>query len=1093
MMKNIRAIARVEAAIEVDPYAEDFDKSASLPNKWKVEGPQSAVSVISEGAFNGQHAVRVQRSEQQLNQNVKVQGAAFPAIPGLWDIGGATRSDLYSPDNSFAMRVHIEALGSRGQVLESKTVVDQFKKKNWKPFKKQVVFPKGTRGARFTATVHKTHGWMDIDALTAAPIVTKQAEEIVNRIVIKASDEHISGNLFYPDSALSINLDVQAEKPLPSSAQSVRYVVRDYWGAEQCAWKTATLKRNGVVKRRFSYLAQVEIPTELIEQGKYYEIHAEMNVEGFAPHSEYSAFARLPEAASRSFEPLDIPFTIRSWDGRIHDYHVLASRIGIRQIGLWGGFDRHNPEKVWLPGVDTMEKQGNMWLAGVGGSYFERHGWKDVDPEKYKQGITNFLKAYSKRGLAYVVLGNEPNENHAKIKEKIRGYKLCYEAVKAFDPNITVIATSVPALDAFFDEGFGKYCDAFDFHVYETYEGVRNGVRRYKKMMEKHNMDKPIFCTELGLNSQGQTRYAVAKEVVKKITAFFAEGGVSVSWFGIQYPDPDGKGRGSSGSAHNVFDCQYNAYNPKLDAIMYYVMINNVLDKKIVDEIQHSDGIEEYLYQNKQGDTFHVLWYQAGRQDRGVQVSAKGPVKVIRIDGSSEELTPDNGVVTVAVSSEPVLLVYKGTASKLATAFKPAAISVADKPISILKGQSCEIPVTGKGLQAADVQLQLPPFWKATVKQAAADQVVCTVTAPAETHVRSGRVIVQHTKNGNIHGEIPLLLTIKSPISVEVYAVAKNAVGEPGVRAVVTNNASEAKKINWTYEIVAQVPMQTGSFRLSQTEDISAYLKGQNEGQMTIESKAQTELVVRMADSIAQTIYRVRITVIDELGRKGIHERYVSGFAASLKTAQPLKIDGKLDEAIWKNAPVEHINLTRQFLPMGKRPVEEVYSGLEDLAVEWRSAWDDEFYYLAVEVTDDVHRVTHKNGQIWNQDGLQFLFDPMRIHSEKAGKYDYSLGKGTAGEQAWCHLTAHPEVREGEVKSFKIAVVERPGSAGGRIYEVAIPWSRLRPFKPAVGQNLGMSLIHNEDDGEGRVGFMGWFSGVHSKQLDLAGDVVLVE
>lgn len=36
-----------------------------------------------------------------------------------------------------------------------------------------------------------------------------------------------------------------------------------------------------------------------------------------------------------------------------------------------------------------------------------------------------------------------------------------------------------------------------------------------------------------------------------------------------------------------------------------------------------------------------------------------------------------------------------------------------------------------------------------------------------------------------------------------------------------------------------------------------------------------------------------------------------------------------------------------------------------------------------------------------------------------------------------------------------------------------------------------MTMILNEDDGNGRIGFMGGFSGAHSKQLDLVGDVVL--
>ncbi len=82
-----------------------------------------------------------------------------------------------------------------------------------------------------------------------------------------------------------------------------------------------------------------------------------------------------------------------------------------------------------------------------------------------------------------------------------------------------------------------------------------------------------IHSTELGLNSQGQTRHAVSLEMIKKFTVFFAEGCDTVSWFTIQYPDPKGKARGQFGDSHCVFDCKYNLYNPRLDAITYYNMI----------------------------------------------------------------------------------------------------------------------------------------------------------------------------------------------------------------------------------------------------------------------------------------------------------------------------------------------------------------------------------------------------------------------------------------------------------------------------------------------------------------------------------------
>jgi len=65
------------------------------------------------------------------------------------------------------------------------------------------------------------------------------------------------------------------------------------------------------------------------------------------------------------------------------------------------------------------------------------------------------------------------------------------------------------------------------------------------------------------------------------------------------------------------------------------------------------------------------------------------------------------------------------------------------------------------------------------------------------------------------------------------------------------------------------------------------------------------------------------------------------------------------------------------------------------------------------------------------------------------------------------------------------------GGAGGKRYKVGIPWTHLAPFKPASGTNLGMGLILNEDDGDGRVGYSGWFSGPHTKNLDDVGDVIL--
>ncbi len=133
--------------------------------------------------------------------------------------------------------------------------------------------------------------------------------------------------------------------------------------------------------------------------------------------------------------------------------------------------------------------------------------------------------------------------------------------------------------------------------------------------MKKYGVVKLIWSTELGLNSQGLPRRDVAVELIKKFSTFFAAGGASALWFDLLYPDPDAKIFGSSGDAHNVFDCRYSRYSPRLDAIAYYNMINAIAIKKFVSERQYDGGIRAFLFTDREDRHLQVLWKDRGRQD----------------------------------------------------------------------------------------------------------------------------------------------------------------------------------------------------------------------------------------------------------------------------------------------------------------------------------------------------------------------------------------------------------------------------------------------------------------------------------------------
>ena len=487
--------------------------------------------------------------------------------------------------------------------------------------------------------------------------------------------------------------------------------------------------------------------------GKYYELHAAVPQAAGEPACEYTGLAVLPPALAKQYSPEQVPFTIRNWDSRISEYFRLADRLGLRLMGIWGGWSAKAPYKPQAPGIDLCKELGAKWITGTPASSIERKGFAEYSEEALRQGMRNFLAKYAGSGLAMIAMGNEPHGTGDKVLDNVRAYQAIYETVKAFDPAIHVIGTSVEPNEEYFKAGYQNYLDSYDFHIYEHYTNVRRTIQEYRALMKKYDCVKPIHSTELGLNSQGQTRQAVAVEMIKKFTVFFAEGGATVSWFTIQYPDPQGKARGQFGDSHCVFDCKYNLYNPRLDAITYYNMVNGICDKKFVEEAHYPNGVQAYLFRNSQGDCLQVLWLDDGRADVLVPLPAQRDVELVHLDGSRTKLQSAAGGVSLSLSAEPALLLYRDADQGLAKTLGVAAISLAAEPPAVRAGATSAFSLSGAGLTAESLRASCPPLWKTTLKQAGENQVQCTLEAPSSTPAREARIYVQRLASGKAIGE----------------------------------------------------------------------------------------------------------------------------------------------------------------------------------------------------------------------------------------------------------------------------------------------------------------------------------------------------
>ncbi|HLQ46749.1 MAG TPA: hypothetical protein VK137_18540, partial [Planctomycetaceae bacterium] len=685
-----------------------------------------------------------------------VTGPAFAVAQGQWEVSLACKPDLHSPDNSYNGVVQLECLDSAGQVVERYTLADVFGQHDWLRSNQRVHIPKGVTTARFRALLNKTYGRFWIDELTASFLApSPRKDDRITRLLFATAQ---LGNLLFPNDPRTVSVTVETRKPLRDSQRALSYVVCDHWGAEQMRSATVTLGTSEKKGDRFQYQAAIDLSDVPLEVGRYYELHAAISQEGEEPFRNYTSLTILPEAETKRFKPEDVPFTSRNWDNRLSEYIRLTDRLGIRVCGIWGGWSSQPPYKAEAPSLDLCQKLGMGWLTTTPIAQIEL-GKYEHNEESLRQGVRNLIEQYGKVRPMIINLGNEPHGTGERVLKNVAAYRVVYEEVKKVDPTIAVVATSVEPNEEYFKAGYGQWCDAYDFHIYEDSENVRRTINEYRALMKKHGHEKPIWSTELGLNSQGQTRHAVAAEVTKKFATFFAAGGVNVSWFGLLYPDPDGKLHGSSSNSHNVFDCRFNRYCPRLDAIAYYNAVNAIAIKKFVEEKQYPDGINAFLFRDRDHRSLQVLWKDKSRQDVLLPLPGVEEVQVIRIDGSRRTLSANGQGITLSITEDPLLLLYESGENALAQALA-APFATLESPPPIARRGSTTLTVALNDASISDLDVITPPFW--TVKKAqpgpAPDGKPCvrfTLTPPEASAVREADLVIQlRDSQGSRRGEL---------------------------------------------------------------------------------------------------------------------------------------------------------------------------------------------------------------------------------------------------------------------------------------------------------------------------------------------------
>jgi len=165
-------------------------------------------------------------------------------------------------------------------------------------------------------------------------------------------------------------------------------------------------------------------------------------------------------------------------------------------------------------------------------------------------------------------------------------------------------------------------------------------------------------------------------------------------------------------------------------------------------------------------------------------------------------------------------------------------------------------------------------------------------------------------------------------------------------------------------------------------------------------------------------------------------------------------IDGVEDE-IWGSAIQKSI--TNVILPSVSSP--------EDLSGTFKVLWNDQYFYLFADITDDVK--ISDSDPVYEDDGIELFFD---IGNNKPSSYQNNDVQYTFRWNS-TSVSANPSGRPVTGINYSMK-----STATGYVFEVRIPWSTLQA-SPLAGQLHGFDIhINDDDNGGGRDGKMSWVS-----------------
>jgi hypothetical protein len=723
---------------------------------------------------------------------------------------------------------------------------------------------------------------------------------------------------------------------------------------------------------------------------------------------------------------------VYSFSPEIDNFMKRIKLDGIKPFLIFS-YENKNYDNNSTPYTDD----GRQGFANYGKALLDHYG----DQMEWVEVYNEFNHTFGSRGNG---LANSKAEYYFPLLKK------SYETVKAAYPNVKVVGgatADIPMqwLETLFSLGGLDYMDALSIHPYRyprTPEGMVDELNKLDELVKKYNhgKSKPIWISEMGwptqLSGSGVDEKTQSEYLVRSHVLAMASGVEKFFWYDFMNDGTNASyNEDNFGIIRNKSDAK-GMYAPKPAYVSYSVMTRQLTGAQFIRKDSTDKNIYSYLYR-KSGEDIRAVWSLAPMD---VTLKTSVPITVTDLMGNDRTYVPYNGEVYLSLTGEPVYI--KGDITDIIAG---SIFTLTGENAVIGENINVKAAINNSTASGLTASFEIDGN-KGTLSAVPGGKAETQILLPAQQEEKSYEIAADVTINGVAVGRLKTRINITKPFEYKVRPHILDVLHKSGALQVNISNLSKRNeitlsKIEWTF----------GGY--SGTLDVSAAI-----------SPASSKTIDIQVPSFDYGVsYPATV------------KAYVNGAATVLFNGnldfnpaikRTVDVNGSPDES----SGVPHIDIST-----GTVKISKGYNGPDDLSGDIWVNWDEEKFYLTAKIKDDIHAATETNSNIWKNDSMQFAISS-GVPGEAKEWYEYGISDTPLGPQIYRWLTP-VGVPSGLVTNGQLTVA-RDVNNNYTIYKLALPWKELAPVNPAVDHAVSLSIVVNDNDGNGREGYIEWGSGV---------------